>query len=69
MPEFSISERNLIENSQNEQTVYKKLCRGEKTKIYEHEKDLKCSYYYGHHPVLKIAPFKQEELYLNPRFL
>jgi len=68
-PEFSVSERSLIDNSPNEQTIYKKLCRGEKTKFSVTDKDLKCSYYYGHHPVLKIAPFKQEELNLNPRIV
>jgi len=68
-PEFSISERSLIDNSQNEQVVYKKLCRGEKTKIYEREKDLQCRYNYGYHPALKIAPFKEEELYLNPKIV
>ena len=64
-----MSERSLIENSQNEQSVYKRLCRGEKIKHYEHEKDLKCQYFHGYHPALKIAPYRQEELYLNPRIV
>lgn len=68
-PEFSVSERNLIENAQSEYSTYKKLCRGEKTKPNTHEKDLQCRYCHGFHPYLKIAPYKEEELFLNPRIV
>ena len=37
-PEYSVLERNLIDNAENEQSIYKRLCRGEKIKHYEHEK-------------------------------
>lgn len=68
-PEFTVTERNLIENAQSEYSTYKKLCRGEKTKPNQHEKDLVCRYFHGHHPFLKIAPYKEEELFLSPRIV
>ena len=34
-PEFTVQERKLIENSESESSIYKKLCRGEKIKEFE----------------------------------
>ena len=30
---------------------------------------MKCRYYFGHHAWLKIAPLKEEEIYLKPRIV
>ena len=68
-PEFSVQERKLVENAQNEFSIYKKLCRGEPVHVYEKRKDLKCQYTHGFDPFLLLAPYKEEELYLSPRIV
>ena len=43
-PDYSVLERNLIDNAENEQSIYKRLCRGEIVKPNLHAKNLKCRY-------------------------
>ncbi|ESO12774.1 hypothetical protein HELRODRAFT_184843 [Helobdella robusta] len=44
---------------------YEKLCRGEKTHVYPHEKDLTCQYK-RHKPMFYLAPLKEELMYFDP---
>ena len=37
--------------------------------IFRHAKILKCKYNHGHHPYLLLAPYKEEELYLDPKIV
>ncbi|XP_033213028.1 prolyl 4-hydroxylase subunit alpha-2-like [Belonocnema kinseyi] len=48
---------------------FKKLCRGEFLLHADIQKKLKCRYVDHGIPFLKIAPFKEEEAYLEPRIV
>lgn len=52
-----------------ERERYEMLCRGEVSIPLEVEKNLKCRYVDRGIPFLKIAPFKEEEAYLDPRIV
>lgn len=52
-----------------ERERYEMLCRGEVSIPPEVEKNLKCRYVDRGIPFLRIAPFKEEEAYLNPRIV
>ena len=52
-----------------ERVAYEQLCRGEETISVAEKSKLTCRYYHGYHPFLKIAPVKEEELYLDPRIV
>lgn len=52
-----------------ERERYEMLCRGEVSIPPEVEKNLKCRYVDRGIPFLKIAPFKEEEAYLDPRIV
>ncbi len=54
---------------EEEHAKYQKLCRGEKLISMKRESELRCRYYEGHHPYLKIAPYKEEEVHLDPRIV
>lgn len=53
----------------SERERYEMLCRGEIKVPASIQKDLKCRYVNRGSPMLKIAPFKEEEAYLNPRIV
>ena len=67
--EYSVLERKLIDNAENEQSIYKRLCRGETVKVNPHAKDLKCRYSHGFHPFMILAPLKEEEVFLAPKIV
>lgn len=50
-----------------ERERYEMLCRGEVSLPVDVQKNLKCRYVERGIPFLKIAPFKEEEAYLDPR--
>lgn len=52
-----------------ERERYEMLCRGEVSTPTEVEKNLKCRYVDRGIAFLKIAPFKEEEAYLDPRIV
>ena len=52
-----------------ERERYEMLCRGEVSIPPEVQKNLKCRYVDRGIPFLKIAPFKEEEAYLDPRIV
>lgn len=52
-----------------ERERYEMLCRGEVSIPPEVGKNLKCRYVDRGIPFLKIAPFKEEEAYLDPRIV
>lgn len=52
-----------------ERERYEMLCRGEKSIPLDVQKDLRCRYVDRDIPFLKIAPFKEEEAYLDPRIV
>jgi len=68
-PEYSVLERNLIDNAENEQSIYKRLCRGEIVKPNLDAKKLKCRLSHGFHPFMILAPLKEEELFLSPKIV
>ena len=53
----------------NERERYEMLCRGEISLPANIQKNLKCRYVDRGIPFLKIAPFKEEEAYLEPRIV
>lgn len=52
-----------------ERERYEMLCRGEIEIPPSELKDLRCRYVDRGIPFLKIAPFKEEEAYLDPRIV
>lgn len=52
-----------------ERERYEMLCRGEVSIPPEVQRNLKCRYVDRGIPFLKIAPFKEEEAYLDPRIV
>lgn len=52
-----------------ERERYEMLCRGEVPQSPEIQKNLKCRYVDRGIAFLKIAPFKEEEAYLDPRIV
>lgn len=52
-----------------ERERYEMLCRGEITMPMSLQKELRCRYVDRGIPFLKIAPFKEEEAYLEPRIV
>jgi hypothetical protein len=52
-----------------ERERYEMLCRGEIPMPLSLQKDLRCRYVDRGIPFLKIAPFKEEEAYLDPRIV
>ncbi|CAG5107262.1 Similar to phy-2: Prolyl 4-hydroxylase subunit alpha-2 (Caenorhabditis elegans) [Cotesia congregata] len=52
-----------------ERERYEMLCRGEVPMSPQLQKDLRCRYIDRGIPFLKIAPFKEEEAYLDPRIV
>lgn len=53
----------------SERERYEMLCRGEVPLSPQIQKDLKCRYVDRGIPFLRIAPFKEEEAYLDPRIV
>ena len=52
--------------SSDEFVMYERLCRGENTHDYKDKHKLVCRYKTNNHPLLLIAPVKEEEIYLDP---
>lgn len=46
--------------------IYQKLCRGEMTKTAREQRDLRCFYVYENNGFSRLAPFKVEDLNLDP---
>ena len=57
------------DENDNDDDVYKELCRGEETLSKKQRAQLSCKYLNGAHPFLLIAPVKEEELFLSPRIV
>ena len=57
------------EEVSDERKAYEQLCRGEDALTEKYKKELKCRYYHGHHPYLRIAPYKEETMFLKPRLV
>lgn len=53
----------------SDRIMYEKLCRGEQGLTIEYKSTLKCNYFYGKDPFLRIGPFKLEEAFLDPRIV
>ena len=53
----------------SEKEKYEMLCRGDTSLPAYIQKELKCRYVDHGNPFLKIAPFKEEEAYLDPRIV
>ncbi|XP_074103649.1 prolyl 4-hydroxylase subunit alpha-1 [Cotesia typhae] len=68
--QFTVAEKKVkpIEEM-TERERYEMLCRGEVPMSPQIQKDLKCRYVDRGIPFLKIAPFKEEEAYLDPRIV
>merc|ERR1719400_2808384 len=49
--------------------MYEQLCRGEETLTDLDRSKMTCRYFYGVHPFMKIAPVKEEEVFLEPRLV
>lgn len=67
--EFTVQEQLVPDQQSDEHENYKRLCRGETLLSEKVRSRLKCRYYSGHHPFLKYAPYKEEEVALNPRLV
>ena len=63
----TVKEAETTKKSTEEFSSYKKLCRGESDLSPAYVAKLKCRYDFGHHPYLRLAPYKSEDVYLNPR--
>lgn len=57
------------EGAQVEQDLYRALCRGETTASDRDLAKLRCRYFHGHHPFLRLAPVLEEEVFAHPRIL
>lgn len=67
---FTVAEERVKTlDEMTERERYEMLCRGEVTIPPELQKNLKCRYVDRGIPFLKIAPFKEEEAYLDPRIV
>lgn len=67
---FTVAEERVKTlDEMTERERYEMLCRGEVTIPPEVQKNLKCRYVDRGIPFLKIAPFKEEEAYLDPRIV
>lgn len=70
MQNFTVAEERVKTwEEMTERERYEMLCRGEVSIPLEVEKNLKCRYVDRGIPFLKIAPFKEEEAYLDPRIV
>ncbi|KAF7990836.1 hypothetical protein HCN44_000641 [Aphidius gifuensis] len=68
--QFTVVEKKIKTISEmTERERYEMLCRGEVPQSPEIQKNLKCRYVDRGIPFLKIAPFKEEEAYLDPRIV
>ncbi|KAL8609462.1 hypothetical protein ACOMHN_037984 [Nucella lapillus] len=60
-------ERQVDEYQQSSEfQTYEALCRGEDTERIRGTHKLKCRYVHNHHPLLILAPAKEEEMHLDP---
>ncbi|XP_046465061.1 prolyl 4-hydroxylase subunit alpha-1 isoform X1 [Neodiprion pinetum] len=67
---FTVAEKKIKTWEElTERERYEMLCRGEVTLPADVQKNLKCRYVERGIPFLKIAPFKEEEAYLDPRIV
>lgn len=70
MQHFTVPEKKIkLVSEMTERERYEMLCRGEITMSPSVQKDLRCRYVDRGVPYLKIAPFKEEEAYLDPRIV
>ncbi|XP_076235993.1 prolyl 4-hydroxylase subunit alpha-1 isoform X3 [Calliopsis andreniformis] len=67
---FTVTEEKVKSwDEMSERERYEMLCRGEVSITPQIQKNLKCRYVDRGIPFLKIAPFKEEEAYLDPRIV
>lgn len=67
---FTVAEKKIKTWEElSERERYEMLCRGEVSLPIDVQKNLKCRYVERGIPFLKIAPFKEEEAYLDPRIV
>lgn len=67
---FTVAEEKIKTwEEMTERERYEMLCRGEVSIPPEIQKNLVCRYVDRGIPFLKIAPFKEEEAYLDPRIV
>ncbi|KOC60916.1 Prolyl 4-hydroxylase subunit alpha-1 [Habropoda laboriosa] len=70
MKHFTVAEEKVKTwEEMSERERYEMLCRGEVQIPRKMQKNLKCRYVDRGIPFLKIAPFKEEEAYLDPRIV
>ncbi|KAK0087136.1 hypothetical protein PV325_001697 [Microctonus aethiopoides] len=68
--QFTVVEKKIkTVDEMTERERYEMLCRGEVPMSPKMQKNLKCRYVDRGIPFLKIAPFKEEEAYLEPRIV
>lgn len=58
-----------LEEEITDHVIHKKLCRKEIVMSSGVAKHLKCRYVDHNNPFLKLAPFKEEEAFLDPRIV
>uniref|UniRef100_A0A1A9ZZK5 procollagen-proline 4-dioxygenase n=1 Tax=Glossina pallidipes TaxID=7398 RepID=A0A1A9ZZK5_GLOPL len=69
LPNAAIDNENTWERPYHktaEFNVYQKICRGEVTKPAREQRDLRCFYVYKNNEFSRLAPFKVEDLNLDP---